>query len=73
MQRRLDMVGVACPLPLFEVQKEMNLVPSGTVIVVETAQSAAIANIVEWAKAEGHPYQVIVKDRNLWEIHLTKR
>lgn len=73
MQRRLDMVGVACPLPLLEVQKEMTLAPSGTVIVVETAQAAAIANIVEWAKAEGHPYQVIEKAKNLWEIHLTKR
>lgn len=73
MQRRLDMVGVACPLPLLEVQKEMNLAPSGALLVVETAQAAAVANIIEWAKAEGHPYQVIEKDKNLWEIRLTKK
>jgi tRNA 2-thiouridine synthesizing protein A len=52
--KTLDVRGLACPIPVFEVNKNIGQVPVGEVLEVLATDPAAVPDIKAWAERRGH-------------------
>jgi TusA-related sulfurtransferase len=50
----LDVRGLSCPIPVFEVNKNIGQVPVGEVLEVLATDPAAVPDIKAWAERRGH-------------------
>jgi tRNA 2-thiouridine synthesizing protein A len=49
-----DLRGLKCPLPVIKTRKRLNLLPSGTVLAVETTDPLAGIDIPHLCQEDGH-------------------
>ena len=54
----VDCLGEACPVPLMKVQKQMEKMAVGDVVIAQIDHSCAMKNIPEWARNNGHNVEI---------------
>lgn len=69
---KLDCLGEACPIPLIKLQKKLEGVNVGDVIIVNVDHSCAIKNIPEWARKVGFNCEVDEIADGEWDIYVEK-
>ncbi|HVP24167.1 MAG TPA: sulfurtransferase TusA family protein [Conexivisphaerales archaeon] len=52
--KTIDVRGLACPIPVFEVNKNIGTVNVGETIEVLATDPAAVPDIKAWAERRGH-------------------
>jgi tRNA 2-thiouridine synthesizing protein A len=52
--KTLDVRGLACPIPVFEVNKFITQVAPGETLEVLATDPAAVSDIRAWAERRGH-------------------
>jgi TusA-related sulfurtransferase len=52
----LDVRGLSCPMPVFEVNKNIGQIPMGDMMEVLATDPAAIPDIRAWAGRRGHVF-----------------
>ena len=72
IEKSLDCLGEACPVPLIRTQKALSDLAVGDVLVVQIDHSCAMKNVPEWAAKAGHNLQVVEVDHGRWEIVIEK-
>ncbi len=72
IEKTLDCLGEACPVPLIRTQKAMSDLAVGDVLVVQIDHSCAMKNVPEWVTKAGHNLQVVEVDHGRWEIVIEK-
>ena len=68
----LDCLGEACPVPLIKVEKKMNELQIGDMLVVSIDHSCAMKNVPEWARTHGHNVDIEEVDDGEWEVFIEK-
>lgn len=68
----LDCLGEACPVPLIKVQKKMEELASGDMLIVQMDHSCAMKNVPEWARNAGHNVEIEEVDDGEWECVIEK-
>lgn len=68
----VDCLGEACPVPLMKVQKQMEKMAVGDVLIAQIDHSCAMKNIPEWARNNGHNVEIEEVDDGEWEIVIEK-
>ncbi|RKD29029.1 sulfurtransferase TusA family protein [Thermohalobacter berrensis] len=69
---RIDCMHEICPIPLLKAMKELKKMAKGEILVLETNHSCSIANVVEWAKKQGHNVDYMEVSEGEWEIYIEK-
>ena len=52
--RRLDLRGLACPLPVLKTRKALRMLPPGTRLAVEASDPLAAIDIPHFCREAGH-------------------
>ena len=68
----VDCLGEAWPVPLMKVQKQMEKMAVGDVLIAQIDHSCAMKNIPEWARNNGHNVEIEEVDDGEWEIVIEK-
>ncbi|PYZ97798.1 hypothetical protein CR205_04175 [Alteribacter lacisalsi] len=50
----LDVKGLACPMPVVKVKKEMDTLNEGDILEVHVTDKGAKADLPAWGKSSGH-------------------
>ncbi len=69
---RLDCLGEACPVPLIKVQKKIETLNTGDILIVEIDHSCAMKNVPEWARKVGYNVEIEEVDDGEWELYIEK-
>jgi TusA-related sulfurtransferase len=72
IEKKLDCLGEACPVPLIRTQKALATLAAGDLLVVQIDHSCAMKNIPEWAEKSGLDYEIQEVDDGQWEIVIEK-
>lgn len=70
--RFLDARGLACPMPIVRVKKEMNDLKSGDVLEIHATDKGAKTDIIAWAKAGGHEMLQTEDEEDLFKFWIKK-
>lgn len=70
---RLDCMYETCPIPLLKAIKKLQEMKIGDILILETDHSCSIANVVEWAKKNGHIVDYVEVNEGEWEIYIEKK
>ena len=68
----IDCLGEACPVPLMKVQKQIEKMAVGDVLVAQIDHSCAMKNVPEWARNQGYNVEIEEVDDGEWEIVIEK-
>jgi TusA-related sulfurtransferase len=60
--RKLDCIGLYCPVPIFNTTQEMETLKPGEVLEMVTDDPAAVQDIPRWAKRAGHQFIKLYKE-----------
>ncbi len=63
--RVVDQLGVACPLPIIELARQIQLVDVGAVVVLLADDPAAAVDVPAWCSMRGHEFlgsEPVVRD-----------
>ena len=72
VEKRLECMGEACPIPLIRAKKQMADMNWEDQLIVEVDHSCAIKNIPEWARQMGYRSEVKEIGIGEWEIVIDK-
>jgi TusA-related sulfurtransferase len=68
----LDCLGEACPVPLMKVQKKMEGMAVGDILIVAIDHSCAVKNVPEWARNQGYNVEIDEVDDGEWDLIIEK-
>ena len=68
----IDCLGEACPVPLMKVQKQIDKMAAGDILIVQIDHSCAMKNVPEWARSQGYNVEIEEVDDGEWEIVIEK-
>jgi len=72
-EKKLDMLGEVCPVPLLTTQKIISEMKSGDVLTVETDYNRTVRNIIKWCDDRGYGFDVEDKDNGVWLVTIEKK
>lgn len=52
--KTLDAKGLACPMPIVQTKKAMDMIQSGEILEVVATDKGALSDITAWVKSGGH-------------------
>lgn len=68
----LDLIGEVCPVPLMRTSEEINRLPAGSELLVETDFPRALTNITQWCFRHGYPYEILDYRRGVYRVVIQK-
>lgn len=69
----MDVRGLACPIPVFEVNKAITQVKPGETLEVLATDPAAVGDIKSWAERRGHVFVGAEKKDGYTRITVMRR
>lgn len=72
VEKTLDCLGEACPVPLVKAQKELEKMSKGDVLIVSIDHSCAMKNIPDWAREVGYNVEIDEVGEGEWDIIIEK-
>ncbi len=71
--KKVDCIGLFCPMPLYMTRKAVEEAENGEVIEVLADDPAAKKDIPEWAERMGHEVLSVEEDDGIYVIRIRKR
>ncbi len=71
--KKVDCIGLFCPMPLYMTRKAVEEAESGEIIEVLADDPAAKSDIPEWAKRMGHEVLSVDEEDGIIRILIRKR
>ena len=71
--KTLDYKGLACPMPIVKISKEISKVAIGDVLEVHTSDPGSIADFPAWAKTTGQAVLEIKQEPGLFRIFVKRQ
>ncbi len=72
IEKELDCLGEACPIPLVKAQDALKELAVGDLLIVEIDHSCAMKNLPEWARDAGHNVEIEEAGEGAWEVFIEK-
>lgn len=69
----LDAKGLACPMPIVQTKKSIDMIHSGEVLEVLATDKGAINDIPAWAKSGGHTVLEQKTEEDVLYFYIQKR
>ncbi|MCY4444976.1 MAG: sulfurtransferase TusA family protein [Rhodobacteraceae bacterium] len=73
MNRRLDTLGLLCPLPVLKIQKQMRIMDSGDILTVLADDPASAVDIPFYCKENGHRLVNQSQINDHWQFQIKKK
>lgn len=71
-EKRLNMQGEVCPVPLMRTEEELAAMASGETLIVETDMAQTVRNILRWCDTNNYTIELDETDNGVWKITITK-
>lgn len=71
-EKRLNMQGEVCPVPLMRTDEELSTMASGDTLIVETDMGQTVRNILRWCEDRNYEFELDEADNGVWIITITK-
>lgn len=71
-EKRLNLLGEVCPVPLMITQEEIAKLSSGDTLVLETDMGQTVRNILRWCENHDYVFEVDETENGVWIITITK-
>ncbi|MCR6110093.1 sulfurtransferase TusA family protein [Bacillus sp. A301a_S52] len=68
----LDAKGLACPMPIVKIKKEIEKMTSGQIIEIHATDKGAKNDLSAWAKAGGHKMLADEEDNGVLKFWIEK-
>ncbi|HIJ60050.1 MAG TPA: sulfurtransferase TusA family protein [Nitrospirae bacterium] len=70
----LDVLGRVCPYPLVLTKKQLEKMPSGSVLkILCDAPASAEDSIPRYAEKQGYEFESLkLEDKGMWELYIKK-
>ncbi|UCZ53564.1 sulfurtransferase TusA family protein [Bacillus shivajii] len=68
----LDAKGLACPMPVVKVKKEMDTLNAGDILEVHVTDKGAKADLPAWAKSSGNEFLKDTEEDGVLKFWLKK-
>jgi tRNA 2-thiouridine synthesizing protein A len=70
----LDVLGRVCPYPLVLTKKQLEKMPSGSILkILSDAPASAEDSIPRFAEKQGYEFDSVkVEDKGYWELYIKK-
>jgi TusA-related sulfurtransferase len=72
VEKVLDCLGEACPIPLVKAQNEIAKMNVGDVLILNIDHSCAMKNIPDWAREQGYNVEIDEIAEGEWDIIIEK-
>ncbi|MFC0214413.1 sulfurtransferase TusA family protein [Paenibacillus chartarius] len=72
VDRILECVGLACPMPVVRTKKTMDEMETGGVLEVRATDQGSVADLKGWAKRIGHQYIGLKEEAGLFRHFIRK-
>lgn len=72
VKKILDAKGLACPMPIVRVRKEMGDLETGELLEVHATDKGSIADIAAWSKSGGHELVNQEEDAGVFKFWIKK-
>ncbi len=72
MEKILDCLGEACPIPLVKAQKALEEMATGDILIVGIDHSCAMKNLPDWAREAGHNVEIDEIGEGEWDVVIEK-
>lgn len=71
----LDVLGRVCPYPLVLTKKQLEKMPSGSILkILCDAPASAEDSIPRYAEKQGYEFDSVkVEDKGIWELYIKKK
>lgn len=71
----LDVLGRVCPYPLVLTKKQLEKMPSGSMLkILCDAPASAEDSIPRYAEKQGYEFESVkVEDKGIWELYIKKK
>ena len=69
---KMDLKGLACPLPVVKVSQQLQTMKVGEVLEAETTDPGAHADFPAWAKSSGNEIVQTVKEEKSAKFYIKK-
>ncbi|HSV95716.1 MAG TPA: sulfurtransferase TusA family protein [Spirochaetota bacterium] len=69
---KMDLKGLACPLPVVKVSQQVKKMKVGEVLEAETTDPGAHADFPAWAKSSGNEILKTVKEEKSAKFYIKK-
>ncbi len=69
---KMDLKGLACPLPVVKVSQQVKKMKVGEVLEAETTDPGAHADFPAWAKSSGNEILKTVKEEKSTKFYIKK-
>lgn len=66
----LDVLGEACPVPLWRTKEQLKKLKPGDSLVILTDFPRAVMNIMDLADNQGYPFEVTETEAGVWRLVL---
>ena len=73
IERRLDVKGFNCPIPIVKTAKEMKQMTSGELIEVLATDPGSVPDFAAWSKTTGNPIVEQTQESVIYRFVLKKR
>ncbi|HYM95761.1 MAG TPA: sulfurtransferase TusA family protein [Candidatus Sulfotelmatobacter sp.] len=73
IERRLDLKGFNCPIPIVKTAKEMKQMASGELLEVLATDPGSVPDFAAWSKTTGNPIVEQTQDGGVYRFVLKKR
>lgn len=68
MEKRLNLMGMVCPLPIVKTEKELNTLKRGDILKVMLDNNRSVINILEYCEDHSLQFEVHELAHGIWEI-----
>ncbi len=69
---KMDLKGVACPMPVIKVSQQIKKMKIGEVLAAETTDPGAHADFPAWARTSGNEIVATEKNENVTTFFIKK-
>lgn len=72
VKKKVDCIGMFCPMPLFEARKAVEEVEVGEIVEILADDPSAKKDIPEWAERSGHEVVELKEDDGIFIIRIKR-
>ncbi len=71
-QKRINLCGEVCPVPLMIIQQELANMATGDTLIVDIDMGQTVRNILRWCEKNNYVSEIDETEDGAWLITITK-
>ncbi|MCK8825464.1 sulfurtransferase TusA family protein [Fuchsiella alkaliacetigena] len=72
MEKKLDLLGMVCPVPLLKTKEELRCLVTDAVLKIKLDSNQSVRNVIDWLEEQGYNFELKELAAGIWEIKIVK-